>query len=176
MHRIRDLAMTHVMTGLPNRSGLMTALDAIPVRRRGDGLPFTLSFLCLDDLKQVNGTLGLRSAMPCCRPSEECCGPRSARTMPSARLAAVSAAAGCRKAGLLAEPLRHEVSVRMRWQGRAVIASIGAMHSHAAPPSEAALDAVDALMNAAKPASRNHLRHAKYRTAPVLLAAAQPVG
>lgn len=166
MRRMRDLAMTDGMTGLPNRSGVMAALDATLLRQRADGQPFSLLFLDLDGFKQVNDALGHRVGDAVLRVVGEVLrgsvrtGDTTGRLGGDEFCVLLPDADGV---GLLAERLRLALAERMRREGWRVTASIGAMTFHVAPDSaEAALSAVDALMYGAKADGRDRVRLAEY--------------
>ncbi len=169
MHRMRDLAMTDGMTGLPNRSGVMAALDAALARQRADDLPFSLMFLDLDGFKQVNDTLGHAAGDAALRAVGELLrglirkGDTAGRIGGDEFCVLLPDAEG---AGMLAERLRLALADRMRREGWKVTASIGAMTFHAMPQSaEAALSAVDALMYGAKAGGKDRVRFAEYGAA-----------
>jgi diguanylate cyclase (GGDEF)-like protein len=55
---VRDMALVDSLTGIPNRSALMTALEAAIARHDRNGTPFLLLYLDLDGFKAVNDRLG----------------------------------------------------------------------------------------------------------------------
>ena len=168
MHRMRDMAMTDGLTGLPNRSAMMAALDAAMAQRRG----FTLLFIDLDGFKQVNDLLGhaagdavlkrvaevLRQAL---RP-----GDAVARLGGDEFCVLLTDAAEAERLG---ERLRQALVERLAREGYAVTASIGAMRFATPPASaEAALAAADGLMYAAKAAGKDRVRWADHASAPAV--------
>lgn len=58
MNRMRDLALTDPLTGLPNRPAFNQALDNAIALHRRYGQPFGLMYLDLDRFKTINDTLG----------------------------------------------------------------------------------------------------------------------
>ncbi|MDN3563806.1 sensor domain-containing diguanylate cyclase [Paeniroseomonas aquatica] len=165
MHRMRDMALTDGLTGLPNRSALMAALDAVIQRRQA----FTLLFIDLDGFKRVNDRLGhaagdavlllvaqvLRAALRRGEVAARLGGDEFCILLPDT--------AGAKAMG---EQLRVALAERMGQSGFAVTASIGAM-GFAVPPAsaEAALAAADTLMYAAKAAGKDRLRWADHQAA-----------
>ena len=168
MHRMRDMALTDGLTGLPNRSAMMAALDAVLARR----CPFTLLFIDLDGFKQVNDRCGHAAGDAVLRLVAEVLrgilrlGDVVARLGGDEFCALLADAAG---AQLLGERLRLALAERLAREGYAVTASIGAMRFAEAPASaEAALAAADTLMYAAKAAGRDRVRWADYGPEPAV--------
>ncbi len=165
MRRMHNLAVTDGLTGLPNRSALMTALDATLAER----LPFTLIFIDLDGFKRVNDTLGHAAGDAVLRAVAEVLRATTRETDSLARLGGdefcvllgdTSGAAD------LAERIRLSLAGRMAREGWAVTASIGSVGFGTMPDSaEAALAAADAMMYAAKTGGKNQVRSAVYEQA-----------
>ncbi len=164
--RMRSMALTDGLTGLPNRVALIEAIERAIQRGRRAGEPFSLLMLDLDGFKQVNDRHGhaegdavLRAvaaeiAATLRREDEPC-------RLGGDEFAAVLARAGEETAPEIAERLRQALEARMRAAGRVVTASIGTV-SFAVPPASAAaaLERADALMYAAKTGGRNRSLHA----------------
>ena len=162
MHRMRDMAMTDGLTGLPNRSAMMAALDAVLAQQRG----FTLLFIDLDGFKQVNDTLGHAAGDAVLKLVAEVLrgtlrqGDVVARLGGDEFCALLADAAGARPLG---ERLRLALAERLGREGYAVTASIGALRFASPPASaEAALAAADGLMYAAKAAGKDRVRWADH--------------
>ena len=56
--QLNYLAFHDSLTGLPNRTLILDRLDQMMARSRRDGVPVAALFLDIDDLKEVNDTLG----------------------------------------------------------------------------------------------------------------------
>jgi diguanylate cyclase (GGDEF)-like protein len=162
MLRMRDLAITDGLTGLPNRSALMTALDATLAERR----PFTVIFIDLDGFKRVNDTLGHAAGDAVLRAVAEVLRAATRETDSLARLGGDEFCVLLGKttnAAQLAERIRFTLAERMAREGWGVTASIGSVGFEAMPDSaEAALAAADSMMYAAKAGGKDQVRSARY--------------
>jgi diguanylate cyclase (GGDEF)-like protein len=165
MRRMHDLAVTDGLTGLPNRSAMMTALDATIAERR----PFTLLFIDLDGFKGVNDRLGHAAGDAVLRAVSEVLRATTRATDSLARLGGdefcvlLGETAG---AAHLAERIRLALTERMVREGWPVTASIGSVGFGTMPASaEAALAAADAMMYAAKTGGKDQVRSAAYEHA-----------
>lgn len=166
MHRMRDMAMTDGLTGLPNRSAMMAALEAVMAQQRG----FTLLFIDLDGFKQVNDLLGHAAGDAVLKRVAEVL--REA-LRPGDAVARLGGDEFCvlltdaTEAQRLGEQLRLALSERLAREGFAVTASIGAMRFASVPASaEAALAAADGLMYAAKAAGKDRVHWANHEPVP----------
>jgi diguanylate cyclase (GGDEF)-like protein len=163
MRRARDLALTDGLTGLPNRSALLHALDRTLARQRQDGQGLALLYLDLDGFKAVNdggghaaGDAVLREVAAalraCTRPLD-----MAARIGGDEFAVLLGSADG---APAVAERIRARIAVAMANRHCPVTASVGAVTFPAAPASvDAALAAVDAAMYESKAAGRNRVCH-----------------
>jgi diguanylate cyclase (GGDEF)-like protein len=162
MLRMRDLAITDGLTGLPNRSALMTALDATLAERR----PFTVIFIDLDGFKRVNDTLGHAAGDAVLRAVAEVLRAATRETDSLARLGGDEFCVllgETTNAAQLAERIRLTLAERMAREGWGVTASIGSVGFEAMPDSaEAALAAADSMMYAAKAGGKDQVRSARY--------------
>ncbi|SDD69128.1 GGDEF domain-containing protein [Belnapia rosea] len=162
MRRMHALAVTDGLTGLPNRSAMMTALDATLTERR----PFSLIFIDLDGFKRVNDTLGHAAGDAVLRAVAEVL---QAATRPGDSPARLGGDEFCVLLGetsgaeRLAEQIRGALAARMQATGWAVTASIGAVGFDIMPDSaEAALGVADAMMYAAKTGGKDQVRSMRY--------------
>ena len=165
MRRMHALAVTDGLTGLPNRSALMTALDAALAMRR----PFTLIFSDLDGFKGINDRLGHAAGDAVLRAVAEVL---RAATREADSLARLGGDEFCvllgdtASAEALAERIRRMLAERMAAEGWPVTASIGSVGFETMPDSaEAALAAADAMMYAAKAGGKDQVRSARYEQA-----------
>lgn len=163
VRQVASLAMTDALTGLPNRPAFMQALDQAIARQTRDGSPFTLLYLDLDGLKQINDTLGhavgdrvLIAAAAALRASMR-------KQDTPARLGgdefgAVLVGGDGSEAELAAERVRSGIENYMREAGWPVTASVGSAVFEQSPHSAiGAITAVDRLMYEAKAAGRNRI-------------------
>ncbi|WP_052214648.1 sensor domain-containing diguanylate cyclase [Belnapia sp. F-4-1] len=165
MRRMHDLAVTDGLTGLPNRSALMTALDATLAGR----CPFTLLFIDLDGFKGVNDRLGHAAGDAVLRAVADVLRATTRETDSLARLGGdefcvlLGETAG---AAQMAERIRLALVEGMVRSGWPVTASIGSVGFDSMPASaEAALSAADAMMYAAKAGGKDQVRSAVYEQA-----------
>ena len=165
MRRMHALAVTDALTGLPNRSSLMTAFDGVLAGRQ----PFTLVFIDLDGFKGVNDRLGHAAGDAVLRAVAEVL---RAATREADSLARLGGDEFCVLLGeadgaaALAEGIRLALGERMAREGWPVTASIGSVGFDAMPASaEAALAAADAMMYAAKAGGKDQVRSARYEQA-----------
>ncbi|MBL6077078.1 sensor domain-containing diguanylate cyclase [Belnapia sp. T18] len=165
MRRMHDLAVTDGLTGLPNRSALMTALDATLAVR----CPFTLLFIDLDGFKGVNDRLGHAAGDAVLRAVADVLRAATCETDSLARLGGdefcvlLGETAG---AAQRAERIRLALAEGMARGGWPVTASIGSVGFDSMPASaEAALSAADAMMYAAKAGGKDQVRSALYEQA-----------
>jgi diguanylate cyclase (GGDEF)-like protein len=164
MRRMHALAVTDGLTGLPNRSALMTALDAALAGRQ----PFTLVFIDLDGFKGVNDRLGHAAGDAVLRAVAEVLRAATREADSLARLGGdeFCVLLGEGAAADLAESLRLALAERMAREGWPVTASIGSVRFESMPDSaEAALAAADAMMYAAKAGGKDQVRSARYEQA-----------
>ncbi|RYJ03296.1 MAG: sensor domain-containing diguanylate cyclase [Acetobacteraceae bacterium] len=158
MHRMRDMALTDGLTGLPNRSAMMAALDAVLAQQRA----FTLLFIDLDGFKQVNDRLGHAAGDAVLKLVAEVLRGSLRQGDVVARLGGdefCMLLADAAEAQPLGERLRQALAERMAREGYAVTASAEA---------GAALAAADTLMYAAKAAGRDRVRWADYGLEPAV--------
>lgn len=164
--RMRSLALTDALTGLPNRVALIGAIERAIQRCRRAGEPFSLLMLDLDGFKQVNDRHGHAEGDAVLRAVAAELATALRREDEPSRLggdefAAVLARTDAQAAPDIAERLRAALEARMRADGRSVTASVGTVSFATPPPSAAAaLGRADALMYAAKAAGRNRSLHA----------------
>ena len=163
VNRVRRLALTDMLTGLPNRAALIDALDRAIGHSHRCGDTFGLLYLDLDGFKQVNDSFGhgVGDAVLC-----EVAATLKASLCPegmAARLGGdefallVGADVDVERA---AARLQLEVESAMAAREWAVTASIGAMSFNTAPKSvDEALAMTDALMYRAKAAGKNRIFH-----------------
>jgi diguanylate cyclase (GGDEF)-like protein len=181
MRRARDLALTDGLTGLPNRSALLHALDRTLARQRRDGQGqerqgLALLYLDLDGFKAVNDGGGHAAGdavlqevaavlRACIRPMD-----MAARVGGDEFAVLLGSAAGVPAA---AERIRARIAAAMANRSCPVTASVGAVTFLTAPASmDAALAAVDAAMYESKVAGRNQVCHRVHGHRPAETAAA----
>ena len=165
--RVHRLALTDMLTGLPNRTALIDALDRAIARSLRHGDKFGLLYLDLDGFKQVNDAHGhgVGDAVLC-----EVAGILNAtlrREDMAARLGGDEFAMLLVGSGLdiekAASRTRSKVEAAMMTRKWAVTASVGATTFDVAPKNvDEALAATDALMYSAKAAGKNRVRHQHY--------------
>ena len=163
MSRMRSMALTDPLTGLPNRTAFLEALSrAISTHRRG-GPGFSLLFVDLDGFKALNDTLGHAEGDRALAEVAAVLRGNLRRGDMPARLAGDEFAAllfggNGQEVGSAAERLRIALAQAMEGRGWAVTASIGGITFHAPPRDESeALSAADQLMYLAKRAGRNRV-------------------
>lgn len=161
MLRLRDQTLTDGLTGLPNRSALIAAVDQAIHRQRALGESFSLLFCDLDGFKRVNDQLGHATGdRVLCVVAEVLRGSIRQRDL-VARLGGDEFCAvleDTESTGMLAERLRATLEARMAAQGWPVTASIGAVTFPEPPASaSAAVDLADRHMYAAKAAGKNRV-------------------
>jgi diguanylate cyclase (GGDEF)-like protein len=160
MNKLRVLALCDSLTGIPNRSAFISALEQAISRLRRHGTPFTLICLDLDGFKQVNDRLGhatgdrvlvhvgcvLRAATRAEDVVARLGGDEFAVLLPGEGTAAL----------VVAERIRDSIATSPHDDAWDVTASVGAM-TFLDPPKDVAmaLAAADAQMYLAKAAGRN---------------------
>jgi diguanylate cyclase (GGDEF)-like protein len=163
--RVREMALTDVLTGIANRPAFLDALVRAVARQRRDGQPFALLCLDLDGFKRVNDLHGhaagdavlreVAAALSACLRREDL-----AARIGGDEFAAVLVGGDGREISQVAERVRRTVEERMETQGRTVTASVGAVSFLVPPKNEAAAIAeADRLMYAAKAAGMNRVLH-----------------
>jgi len=169
--RMRSLALTDGLTGLPNRVALIGAIERAIQRGRRQGKCFSLLMLDLDGFKGVNDRFGHAEGDAVLRAVAGEMSSQLRRDDEPCRLggdefAAVLACADEQTAPEVAERLRQVLERRMAAQGWPVTASIGTVTFSSPPASAAAaLAQADALMYAAKAGGRNRSLHLAPQTA-----------
>ena len=164
VNTVRRLAMVDMLTGLPNRTALIDALDRAIARSRRQGEGFGLLYLDLDGFKQVNDSRGhgVGDAVLCEMAATLTATLR--REDMAARLGgdefAVLLAGADLDVETAAVRVRSAVESAMASRGWAVTASIGAT-TFRTPPKDVdeALSVTDALMYGAKTAGKNRMAH-----------------
>jgi diguanylate cyclase (GGDEF)-like protein len=162
--RLRSLAMTDELTGVPNRRALISQLSAM-LRRSAE--PISILIIDLDHFKSINDAHGHLTGDEALR--RVSAGLREALVTPAVmgrlggeEFAAVLPATRMEQAGSIAEDLRERV-LRLdlsRWLGdRRVTVSIGVATSQPGRDSVSSmLRRADSALYAAKDAGRNCVR------------------
>lgn len=169
--RVHRLALTDVLTGLPNRAALIDALDRAVARSQRHNETFGLLYLDLDGFKQVNDAQGHGVGDAVLREVASILNAASRREDVAARLGGDEFAVLLIGTGLdvesAASRVQSDVQRVMRLHGWAVTASIGAITFNAAPRDvDQALAATDALMYGAKAAGKNRVAHQHFMPVP----------
>ncbi len=155
MIAVRNMAFVDSLTGISNRSALITALEAAIARLDRHGTPFLLLYLDLDGFKAVNDKLGhaigdrvlqvVAAALTACLRAGDVAG-----RLGGDEFAMVLAGGEMDCEGATAR-VRTEIANSMAEHGWEVGASIGTVAFIQAPASaDAALSAADRLMYANK--------------------------
>lgn len=162
MRRVKELALTDALTGLPNRIAFLEALSRAIARQRRDGAPFSVLYLDLDGFKSVNDRAGHAAGDAALAALGRLLRGTARRQDLPARLG------GDEFALLLAERdgkgaarvgQRVCLAIAGAMAGQGVTASVGGVVFHEPPADEnAALAAVDAMMFSAKREGGNGLR------------------
>lgn len=162
VRQLRLLALTDVLTGLPNRQALLDSLARAIARQRRDGTPFSLLYLDLDGFKAVNDREGHAAGDRALALFAEVLRATLRTADAPARIGGDEFAAvieGTAEAALpVAERLRAATEAAMRARGWPITASIG-VAAFPVPPEDPAraLSAADAGMYAAKSAGKNRV-------------------
>ena len=164
INKVRRLALTDMLTNLPNRAALIDALDrAIGLSRRyGDA--FGLLYLDLDGFKQVNDSLGHGIGDAVLREVAGILKASLRREDMAARLGgdefAILLVGADLDVAKAAVRVQSEVESAMAANGWAVTVSIGAASFNTAPKGvDEALAVTDTLMYGAKAAGKNRMVH-----------------
>jgi diguanylate cyclase (GGDEF)-like protein len=162
MIHIRRLALADPLTGLPNRTALLDALERAIARQRRHGGTFALLYFDLDNFKQVNDRHGHAVGDACLREMAAALTANVRREDVAARLGgdefALLAVEPDQHIERLAERIRGEILRGMQAHSWPVSASIGAVVFMVPPAStDAVLSAADAAMYAAKNAGKNRV-------------------
>ncbi len=163
VNRVRRLALTDMLTGLPNRAALIDALDRAIRHSRQYGDTFGLLYLDLDGFKQVNDLLGhgAGDAVLCevaaTLKASLHCEDMTARLGGDEFALLVGADVDVEKVAVRVQLGVESAMAAREW---AVTASIGATSFNTAPKSvDEALAVTDALMYRAKAAGKNTVFH-----------------
>ena len=177
MFRMRDLALSDALTGLPNRPALLDALGQAIARQRRDQRPFTVLYIDLDGFKRINDLFGhtvgdavLRAAAAIIRDNirqEDC-----AARLGGDEFGVVLVGGADDIADPVAERIRTALEEGLAARGWPVTASIGSVTFVEPPADESvALAAADMQMYAAKHAGCNRVvqhAYADHRQAAVV--------
>lgn len=177
MSRMRILALTDDLTGLPNRPAILAELSRAIARQQRDARPFSLLYLDLDGFKQVNDRQGhavgdqvlarLGAVLRChLRPSD------TAARIGGDEFAAVLVGGSAEDARRTAERVRAGIAEAMSLAGWRITASIGAV-TFIDPPRDpaAAIIQADRYMYAAKQSGGNRVAsHAHFQRGGLLAA------
>ena len=165
--RVRRLALTDVVTGLPNRTALIDALDRAIAQSQRHSTSFGLLYLDLDGFKQVNDLHGHGVGDAVLREIASTLKTTLRREDMVARLGGdefaillVGADIDVERAAVR---VRSDVEKAMAARDWAVTASIGATTFDVAPRNvDEALAATDLLMYEAKAAGKNRVAHRRF--------------
>lgn len=161
MNRVRELALTDLLTGLANRASLIEAIERAMAQQQRQGGAVSLLYLDLDGFKAVNDSLGhaagdevlravadtLKSTLRCQDIAGRLGGDEFAIVLTADQIEAEHAA----------ERIRAAVESKMRpWS---VTVSIGVASFVRPISADAALAKADRLMYQAKSAGKNRVRH-----------------
>ena len=163
VNRVRRLALTDMLTGLPNRAALIDALDRAIGHSRRCGDTFGLLYLDLDGFKQVNDSLGhcagdavlceVAATLKASLHDED----MAARLGGDEFALLVGADVDVEKVAVQVQLGVESAMAARKW---AVTASIGAMSFNTAPKTvDEALAVTDALMYRAKSGGKNRIVH-----------------
>jgi diguanylate cyclase (GGDEF)-like protein len=163
--RMRSMALTDALTGIPNRVAVIGAIERAIHRGRRAGEAFSLLLLDLDGFKAINDRRGHAEGDAVLRAVAGTLTASLRREDEAGRLggdefAVVLARTDAAAAREIAERLRARLQARMQEDGWTTTASIGAV-TFAVPPASAAaaLAAADAALYAAKGDGRNRVAH-----------------
>ena len=164
LNQVRDLALADPLTGLANRAALIDALERVIAGQIRYANAFALLYLDLEGFKEINDKLGHAAG------DRVLCEVAKALMTTLRREDVVARVGGDEFAVLLvgefgnapyaAERVRNAVETRMRENGWAVTASIGAV-SFCTPPesADAVLAEADMLMYCPKRLGKNQVQH-----------------
>lgn len=164
LSRVHHLALTDMLTGLPNRTSLIGSLDRSIAQSQRHGKAFGLIYLDLDGFKQVNDVHGHGVGDDVLCEVAEVLKATLRREDLAARLGGDEFAMLLVGTDLDVESaairVRSRVESVMKTRGWAVTASVGAITFNTAPTDiNQALAETDALMYGAKAAGKNKVAH-----------------
>lgn len=168
MRHMRELAVTDGLTGLPNRSGFVDALDRAVEHQRAQLGPMSLLYLDLDGFKRVNDQLGHAAGDDVLRQVAEALRDTLPEGATAARLggdefAAILPGHCPKRTSAAGEAARAAISARMAERGWCVTASVGACCFLSAPVDSAqAVAEVDGLMYRAKRGGKDRVTTASF--------------
>ena len=168
--RVRAVALTDDLTGLPNRSAFNAALAKATARQRRDGRPFTVLYLDLDNFKPINDQFGhvtgdavlmlTADVLRSCIRMED-----TAARLGGDEFGVVLVGGEARAARLVAERIRGVIASVMAERGWDVTASVGAV-TFVDPPRDGstAMNIADVYMYAAKTTGKNRIKFHEHIT------------
>jgi diguanylate cyclase (GGDEF)-like protein len=163
MHQVRMLALTDMLTGLPNRAAFVSALAQALDRQNSGGERFSVLLLDLDGFKQINDVLGhpagdrvLVDVAAVLRASIR--NDDIAARLGGDEFGVILAGRSGSDPSLVGERIRSVIETTMAEAARAVTVSVGAITFLAPPADETeVLSATDALLYAAKASGKNRV-------------------